>query len=407
MSDQFSMFDPPTSEGTTSATSLPESAAGPTPSDLPDGPTTAPSGPAPVPVSRFRARASKKAMPTNDTSGPLFTNSSPSADLQRSLENRLRQRMAANGSPEYALTWKMHDMLSGPPICALRASGRRTSGKDFSGWPSPQTRDHHAQGANHNPKAHSSSLATVVEKKAPPVGWPTPNAGPQNDTDTKWQERRARIKAEKKNGNGFGLTLGMASQLVAMAGWPTPRVSDKTAGRTLDSEGRRVSPSGVFGANLSDLAQTAGWPTLMAGTPAQNGNNAAGNNDSSRKTVELVSGWSTPQARDYRSGQGERFTNPNRSNDLNDQAMMAGWATPTTRDHKDGASTLDNTPINSLLGRQATLSPAPTESGDESPPTKRASLNPAFSLWLMGYPIEWAHCAARVTRSRRKSRQPS
>jgi hypothetical protein len=247
-------------------------------------------------------------------------------------------------------------------------------------------------------------------------------------------------------------------------------VSDKTAGRTLDSEGRRVSPSGLFGANLSDLAQTAGWPTPtkgnadgsqmakgasttgrrpdgskatvslnqvaqtagwptpmastdrksakamtrstnngrrsgggnssppgleqvaelsagiipkemiaagwptpMAGTPAQNGNNAAGNNDSSRKTVELVS----------------------------------GWATPTTRDHKDGASTLDNTPINSLLGRQATLSPAPMESGDESPPTKRASLNPAFSLWLMGYPTEWAHCAARVTRSRRKSRQPS
>jgi DNA (cytosine-5)-methyltransferase 1 len=230
-----------------------------------------------------------------------------------------------------------------------------------------------------------------------------------NDTETSGR-KRARIKAEKRTATA-SLTLG-ASQLAQMAGWPTPRVSDKTAGRTLDSEGRRVSPSGVFGANLSDLAQTAGWPTPMAGTPAQNGNNAAGNNDSSRKTVELVSGWPTPRVQNTRTTQLRTDQEKGHKSNLEEVVClvggsMAGWATPTTRDHKDGASTLDNTPINSLLGRQATLSPAPTESGDESPPTKRASLNPAFSLWLMGYPIEWAHCAARVTRSRRKSRQPS
>lgn len=32
-------------------------------------------------------------------------------------------------------------------------------------WPTPATRDHHAQGASHNPKAQSSSLATIVQKK--------------------------------------------------------------------------------------------------------------------------------------------------------------------------------------------------------------------------------------------------
>jgi len=35
--------------------------------------------------------------------------------------------------------------------------------------PTPATRDHHAQGAAHNAKAQSSSLATVWEKKAPPI----------------------------------------------------------------------------------------------------------------------------------------------------------------------------------------------------------------------------------------------
>ena len=55
------------------------------------------------PLSRL---ASSEAMSTNDTSGPLFSASSPSAALQWSLANRLRVRMDANGSPEYALIWR-------------------------------------------------------------------------------------------------------------------------------------------------------------------------------------------------------------------------------------------------------------------------------------------------------------
>jgi hypothetical protein len=77
----------------------------------------------------------------NDTYGQSSPASSGSADPQQSLENKLRARMAGYGSPEYALTWKEWDMQSGPPICALRASVRRTSGKGCTGWPTPQTFD--------------------------------------------------------------------------------------------------------------------------------------------------------------------------------------------------------------------------------------------------------------------------
>jgi hypothetical protein len=101
------------------AISSPGLAAGRSPLNSPDGQTPNPPGPAPVRVSRFRALDSEKAMPINDTCGPLFTRSSPSADLQRSLESRLRARMDVNGSPEYALTWKDWDMPSGvPDLCA-------------------------------------------------------------------------------------------------------------------------------------------------------------------------------------------------------------------------------------------------------------------------------------------------
>ena len=76
------------------------------------------------------------------------------------------------------------------------------------------------------------------------------------------------------------------------------------------------------------------------------------------------------------------------------------WATPTTRDHKDGnAASCQNVPINCLLGRQVHLSgsPAKTASSDQ--------LNPAFSLWLQGYPTAWGRCAVRVMPSSRKSRR--
>jgi len=48
--------------------------------------------------------------------------------------------MDVNGSLQFALTWKVWDMPAGPPICALRASGRRMFGLGFTGWPTPETR---------------------------------------------------------------------------------------------------------------------------------------------------------------------------------------------------------------------------------------------------------------------------
>lgn len=244
--------------------------------DLLAGLTTFQCGQGVAPVSPFRSPASGKVRKTLAIYGPIFDASSPSATLQSSLANRLRARMAAYGSPEYALTWKRWDMQSGPLICALRASARRISDSGFTGW-----------------------LTPVV-----------------NDV----------------TGSQYAYAGGDHSKRVL---------------------------------KLPGAAQTAGWPTPMAGTPAQNGNSEAGNNDSSRKTVALV----------------------------------AGWATPTSRDYKDGASDPTNVTINGLLGRQVSLFSAATE--------KRGAPNPAFSLWLMGYPTEWARCAALVTRSSRKLRRNS
>lgn len=161
------MSNPATFSASPNATFSLVSEVGALPCAKPDGATAAPSGVEAARVSRFRAQDANKAMPTNDTSGPLFSASSPSASLQRFLENKLRARMGANGSPEYALIWKHWDMPAGLPICALRASARRTSGSGFTGWPTPNATD--STGPGTQGRQGGMNLQTAV-------GWATPRA---------------------------------------------------------------------------------------------------------------------------------------------------------------------------------------------------------------------------------------
>ena len=320
MTDRSPTSTPTTCADTSESTCSRESEDGTTPSTSPDG--KAPCGPAHAPVSRFRRRDSERAMPINDTSGPLFTTSSPSANLQSSLESRLRARMDVNGSPEYALAWSQWDMPAGPPICRLRASARRISGKDCGGWSSPS--------------------AALGEKNVR-------------------TEAGAKAEAARK---GWTNDLAVAAHSICR----------ESISQTAETEGKRKA------------VMTAGWPTPMAGTPKQKGYNEAGNTDSGRKTVAL-----------------------------------AGWATPTTRDHKSGGADLSGSMVrkdgklrNDLLDYQAAMTIGQTPSGSDAPtgnpgesPPMGTMLNPRFSLWLQGYPTEWASCGEVVIRSSLKSRRNS
>jgi hypothetical protein len=226
-----SMSNPAISPATTSATFSPGSAAGLTHSRLPAG--AAPSGPAPVPVSRFRAQDSAKAMPINDTSGPLFTASSPSAALQLSLESRLRAQLGVNGSPEYALIWRQQDMPSGPPICALRASARRTSGRDYSGWPSPSEGDRGRLAIRTYGRGWGNF---ALDGAAQLAGWPTPNAMPPNRGGLQSDP----VKALERRRQGHMLNLDDAATL---AGWVTPTAHD-VSGRSQNQKAKHGTKHG-------------------------------------------------------------------------------------------------------------------------------------------------------------------
>lgn len=121
-------------------------------------------------------------------------------------------------------------------------------------------------------------------------------------------------------------------------GWPTPITNDALGsthcyGKGTDENGERKRFLKLPGAAL-----LAGWPTPMAGTPAQNGNNPAGNTDSSRKTVWLAN-WGTPQSRDHFPAHSDEYVAAKKAQghgmqNLNDQAQLAAWATPTRRDYR-------------------------------------------------------------------------
>src|SRR5690606_25587419 len=163
---QTSLWDTP------NITSSQGSAAGRMPSGSPDGPTTGPYGPDPALASLTPRQALEKGMTTRGPYGGRGDGSSTSVGLQLSLASRLRALMDVDGSPEYELTWKQWDMSSGPPICRLRASARRTSGNGCGGWPTPRTADNPDFAIVNRERSGGYSLPTVARLVA---GWRTPS----------------------------------------------------------------------------------------------------------------------------------------------------------------------------------------------------------------------------------------
>jgi hypothetical protein len=170
--------------------------------------------------------------------------------------------------------------------------------------------------------------------------------------------------------------------------------------------------------NLEDQAVLAGWPTPNAMEGGQTSR-------SGKRKDELLMGglvgWPTPTTRDHKDGDEQSCTNVPVNALLGRTATLAGWATPVANDdnksveahlamkkrmgERDG-SNANRTAITSLQV-QAQLASGPPSTSSPAGTEKHGALNPRFSLWLMGYPAEWACCGERAMQSCRKSRQSS
>jgi hypothetical protein len=160
----------------------------------------------------------EKDLKMKDISGLTSTTSSASANLQSSLESKLRQRTASLGSTLYKLTWKHRSTPSGLQICALRASVLRTSDKDSIGWPTPCSSDNRDRGKWDDPAikrrmdiGKSIELSMLVHV----AGWPTPvsHNAKQMGYPAEWTRNTIQL-----------------GTLAHLTGWPTPTAQDGSRG---------------------------------------------------------------------------------------------------------------------------------------------------------------------------------
>ena len=270
---------PAISTATPLVTSSPASADGPSPSIMLTGPRSVPCGPAPARANLSARQAAEAGLLTSGTYGRTGPTSFASADLQRSLASRLRQRFASDGSTLFRQTWKEKATPSGLRYWAHTASARRTSDNGCGGWPTPR------------------------------VG----------------------------NNGGYG-----------------------NGDRAMDGANCR----------LEDTAQIASWPTASA--------------------------------RDWKGATHDRWETNARP--LNEVARLTNWPTARATDGSKGGGLSNN---GQDLVTTAGMVLGPTSNGSPAATAKPGQLNPAFSLWLMGYSTEWARCAAQVTRSCRRLRSNS
>jgi hypothetical protein len=165
------MSDPAIWMVMTSATSSPVLAAGPTPFDWLESPTTENSGPEVALASRLAPPVNEKDFQTLGIFGRVGSISFASDSLQSYLESRLKALTVERGSTLFRLTWKVQHTPLGRRFSLLRALALRTAGIEPSSWPTPRVRMTGSVSQNRiNDK--NRNLEVAVSRKI----WPTPTA---------------------------------------------------------------------------------------------------------------------------------------------------------------------------------------------------------------------------------------
>lgn len=240
------MSNPTTSPDLPSVIFSPELASGRLLCGGPDGETIKKFGQALAPANLSARQAKDAGLLTSGIYGPHSSTSLRSASLQESMASKLQALMASLGSTLYKLTWKARATPQGRQICALRASVRRTSDSDCTGWPTPRTAEADHPGRTMQPNC---KYQVGVAEVASLSGWPTPKVCDNRGAPYEPQEDCRRTELRKT---------------VSLAGWATPSCNNDRAGNSESALSMTRADGSKIQQRLQDFAQIAGPARLTA-----------------------------------------------------------------------------------------------------------------------------------------------
>jgi hypothetical protein len=221
-------------------------------------------------------------------------------------------------------------------------------------------------------------------------------------------------------------------------GWPTPNTPS-------GGPNSKRAERNAGGPDLDEAATLAGWPTSRAEDAESSGMRHARGLADTLTAVASLTGWGTPAARDWKSGDASQETLDKNARPLSELAKLEGWATPKVQsgDYQyRGGNPLDialnlmgeaklpawNTPKKAdgeqgsetmMRGNLTLLGEARLTAFGDKPigyllglngweiVPACGQLNAAHSRWLMGLPKEWDDCGVTAMASLRRPRKRS
>jgi len=156
--------------------------------------------------------------------------------------------------------------------------------------------------------------------------WPTPTVNTRPNEGNVRLLRKQVLEGDLTEAEATSMLNGKSpfSAQGAVPAWPTPTCGDSKSSGSFGYEKTSTHNPGM---TLCDATERGlrdnEWPTPRASNPGSRPNGKGGKIlDEEVKIAEGVrvrgEKWPTPQSRDWKSGDGKRFPDPERSNDLND-----------------------------------------------------------------------------------------